>query len=35
VFYVYENWTNAFTKVHRRDCAYCNDGRGFQGRGKR
>ena len=32
-FYVYENWTNTFTKVHRADCPYCNDGNGIQGRG--
>lgn len=32
-FYVYENWTNTFAKVHRGDCPYCNDGTGFQGRG--
>jgi hypothetical protein len=32
-FYVYENWTNTFTKVHRGDCTFCNNGRGFQGRG--
>jgi len=34
-FYVYENWTNTFAKVHRGDCPFCNDGRGFQGRGSR
>ena len=34
-FYVYENWTNTFAKVHRGDCPYCNDGRGFQGRGSK
>lgn len=34
-FYVYENWTNTFAKVHRGSCPYCNDGRGFQGRGNR
>jgi hypothetical protein len=34
-FYVYENWTNTFAKVHRRGCPYCNEGSGFQGRGTR
>lgn len=33
VFYVYENWTNTFAKVHRGSCPYCNDGQGFQGKG--
>jgi hypothetical protein len=32
-YYVYENWTNTFAKVHRGGCTFCNDGRGFQGRG--
>lgn len=32
-FWVYENWTNTFTKVHVGACAFCNDGRGIQGRG--
>lgn len=32
-FYVYENWTNTFCKVHRGDCPYCNNGQGIQGRG--
>lgn len=31
MFYVYENWTNTFTKVHRAECSYCNNGRGFHG----
>jgi hypothetical protein len=30
-FYVYENWTNTFTKVHRGSCTYCRDGQGFHG----
>jgi len=34
-FYVYENWTNTFTKVHRGDCSFCNEGQGNQGRGTR
>lgn len=32
-YYVYENWTNTFAKLHRGTCPYCNDGQGFQGRG--
>lgn len=34
-FYVYENWTNTFVKVHRAECSYCNNGRGFHGAGTR
>ena len=34
-YFIYENWTNTFAKVHRGSCPYCNDGRGFQSRGKR
>lgn len=34
-FYVYENWTNTFAKVHRWSCPHCNDGQGSQGRGNR
>ncbi len=34
-FYVYENWTNTFAKVHEGSCPYCNDGEGFQGRGRK
>jgi F-type H+/Na+-transporting ATPase subunit beta len=33
MYYVYENWTNTFAKVHHGTCSYCNDGKGFQGRG--
>ncbi|MGP8007748.1 MAG: hypothetical protein ACLP2J_12050 [Acidimicrobiales bacterium] len=35
IYYVYENWTNTFAKVHRGSCPYCNDGRGIQGRGSK
>lgn len=34
-WYVYENWTNTFAKVHQGDCPYCNFGQGFQGRGSK
>jgi len=27
-FWVYENWTNECTTVHRASCSHCNDGRG-------
>ncbi len=33
MFFVYENWTNTFAKVHNGSCPYCNEGQGFQGRG--
>lgn len=28
-FYVYENWTNDYTCIHRAGCYYCNDGEGI------
>lgn len=27
-FFVYENWTNTFAKVHRAECSFCNHGAG-------
>ena len=29
MFYVHENWTNTFAKVHSGECPFCNDGEGF------
>jgi hypothetical protein len=28
-FYVYENWTHDHARIHRVECAYCNDGHGM------
>lgn len=28
-FWVYENWTHRYSRVHRRTCCMCNDGRGI------
>jgi F-type H+-transporting ATPase subunit beta len=30
-YYVYENWTQKRTRIHRSDCSYCNEGRGTHG----
>lgn len=35
MFWVYENWTNTFTKVHRAECSFCNSGRGMHGAGSK
>lgn len=35
VFYVYENWTNTFVKIHAASCPFCKDGQGAQGRGSK
>jgi len=29
-FFVYENWTHKRARVHRGECAFCNQGRGAQ-----
>ena len=34
-YFVYENWTNTFVKVHRGSCPYCNEGNGMHGRGRK
>lgn len=28
-YYVYDNWTNKYAKVHKANCGYCNEGKGF------
>ncbi len=30
MFYVYENWTRDRGRIHRAECSYCNNGKGFQ-----
>lgn len=34
MYFVYENWTNTFCRVHRADCSFCNSGRGLFGGGR-
>jgi len=31
VFYTYENWVHRYARVHRGDCAHCNNGQGSHG----
>ena len=31
VYWTYENWVHKYARVHRADCAHCNDGRGSHG----
>jgi hypothetical protein len=33
-FYVYENWTHTFAKVHRGPCVFCKEGNGLHGAGR-
>lgn len=34
MFFIYENWTNTFCKVHHGSCSFCNGGEGIFGGGK-
>lgn len=29
MFWAYDNWVHDYTKIHRADCSYCNDGQGM------
>lgn len=29
-YYVYENWTHDFARIHKASCSCCNDGKGFR-----
>jgi hypothetical protein len=29
-YWVYENWTHRYVRIHRAACGHCNDGRGTQ-----
>lgn len=31
-YWVYENWTHDYAKIHRADCSFCNDGTGVHGK---
>lgn len=34
MYFVYENWTNTFCRVHEESCSFCNRGRGLFGGGR-
>jgi hypothetical protein len=29
-YWVHENWTHDYARVHKAECSHCNDGRGTQ-----
>jgi len=31
MYWTYENWVHKYARVHRADCAHCNDGHGTHG----